>query len=379
MSETAKTLTDTLSKAGLNSISCSFSFPSTAEKIFRDVYFNIKDPNETSIFSKGMGIQSAALLGAFNWITDEEISAGKSVVWLLEEPESYLHPELASQCDRLIDELRAKSQVVTTTHSLGFVPQDPRRIMGLSLEDGWTKSNTFKTYHEATSRIRSSLGVKFSDYYNLATYNILAEGETDREYVNKVLSKLSIDQKSNLPILSSTQYSILDQGGVTALEGFLRATYEFIRKERPCIVMLDGDDAGDKARKNLQGFFGGKNIPFQANQHYISVKDRFSIEGLFPNDWIKAIQSENPGWFSDFSLDASGKLQPFKLHDANKRQFLNRIFQMLDKAEDDSWASDWIIVLKALEAALQKEAIRIYGQDHKFPLQIQQLMPNSLS
>ena len=357
MDDTAATLSASLDRAGLGHLTCSFAFPDSAERLFRSVDFNVRDPNQTSIFSKGMGIQSAALLGAFSWITDEENASGKSVLWLLEEPESYLHPELAGQCEMLIKELRTKSQVVSTTHSLGFVPQDPKHVVGISLDGGWTKATNFKTYQEATQRIRSSLGVKFSDFYNLAEYNLLLEGETDREYVQSVLEnlvRLGFD-KSRLPILTGDRVAMLDQGGVKPLEGFLRATYEFIRRERACAVVLDGDAAGDKVRRDLQQFFGKKQIAFQPNEQYVSVKDRYAIEGLFPEEWILETHNEHPNWFSNWSVDAGGSLQPFSLEDSSKRQFFNRMVRKMQSAEDLAWSNEWQTVLSAIEKVLTSE------------------------
>ena len=264
MAEAAQALTSALHESGLKEMSCSFSFPDSPERIFKEAYFNILDPNETNISEKGMGIQSAALLAAFIWITKEESRTGKSVVWLLEEPESYLHPELAHQCRNLISLLRDVSQVVTTTHSLGFVPQEPTKILGVERLDGWTKTSTFKTYTDATSRIRRSLGVRFSDFYNLNIYNIIVEGETDGEFITHLIGKIANNSayKKKFPILVSGKISLLDFGGVKGIEGFVKATYEFIYQERPCVIMLDGDKAGDDCRKAIQGFLGKKrNTP----------------------------------------------------------------------------------------------------------------------
>lgn len=363
MEITADTLTGALHSAGLSSMSCSFSFPSSPERFFREASFNISDPDETSISEKGMGIQSAALLASFIWISNEEATMGKNVLWLLEEPESYLHPELAEQCRTLIVKLREVSQVVTTTHALGFVPQDPKSIIGIERVGGWTKTTSFKTYAEATARIRKSLGVKFSDFYNLNIYNLIVEGETDREYIQALVAKISLDpdQRKQFPILTSGQLSCLDQGGVKGVEGFVKVTYEFIRQERPAIIILDGDKAGDDCRRAIQSYLGNKGIHIVANKHYVSVRDRFAIEGLFPDSWILAAYESNPNWFSDFSTDAEGTLQPFGLKDDHKRQFFNAMIARVEAETNLDWAARWLGVLSVIEGALTEESTRIYG------------------
>ncbi len=362
MGDAAGSLNKSLSDAGLDSVESTFTFPDDPKRFFKDIDFFLSDPNKTSVFNKGMGIQSAALLAAFNWITSEEVADGKDVLWLLEEPESYLHPELASQCDRLISDLRDRSQVICTTHSLGFVPQDPKQVLGVMRADGWTKTQTFKTYHDATDRIRRSLGVRFSDFYNLNHFNVLVEGETDREYFQLFCELLKENGLSKVfPILTSGLVSFLDQGGVSGLQGFVRATYQFIREERPCIIVVDGDNAGDKCRRDLQGYLSNKKIPFQANRNFIVVRDRFAVEGLFSDEWIKDIERHNPGWFEGYSVDASGALLPFGVRDENKRQFFNAVQARAAAEPDLLWADRWMTFLAALEGALRVEAIRVYG------------------
>lgn len=362
MENASDSLNNSLAAAGLGDVRSAFNFPSDPKRFFKDVDFFLSDPNETSIFNKGMGIQSAALLAAFNWITSEEVQDGKNVLWLLEEPESYLHPELASQCDRLIDDLRSRSQVICTTHSLGFVPQDPRQILGVSRISGWTKTQSFKTYHEATDRIRKSLGVRFSDFYNFDHFNVLVEGETDREYLQYFCGLITRHALTPVfPILTSGLVSFLDQGGVAGLQGFVRATYQFIRQERPCIILVDGDPAGDKCRRELQGHFGNKGIQFQPNKNFIVVRDRFTIEGLFPDTWITDLYNVHPNWFEAYSVDASGALLPFSVHDNHKRQFMASMRARADAEADLTWADRWVTLLAVIESSLRAEAIRVYG------------------
>ncbi|MCF1482836.1 AAA family ATPase [Agrobacterium vitis] len=378
MNGASSSLNSSMRAAGLANVECSFNFPSDHKRFFKEVDFSLSDPTATSIFNKGMGIQSAALLAAFNWITLEEVNDGKSVLWLLEEPESYLHPELASQCDRLINELRGRSQVVCTTHSLAFVPQDPLRILGIIRENGWTKAQPFKTYTEATDRIRKSLGVKFGDYYNMNHFNILVEGEIDREYLNYFSEKIKEHGKDNIyPIMTSKSISFLDYGGVSGLEGFVKATYQFIREERPCIILVDGDNAGDKCRRNLQNYLGQKKINFEANKNFVIVRDRFAIEGLFPDEWVTELYNEHPSWIEAYSVDASGTLMPFSIPDAHKRQFMTWMRTKGDNAPDLQWASRWFELIKLLENVLRAEAVRIYGVNSDALQLIQLALPTT--
>lgn len=357
-------INDVLASGGLGAFQASFEIPRTPEDFFRNVGFNLTDINKTSVFQKGMGIQSAVLLSSFCWIAKQEESDGKLSLWLLEEPESYLHPELASQCLKLLKALANHSQVIVTTHSLGFVPQDPGRVLGVTLEDGWTKANHFKTYHEATRQIRNSLGVKFSDYYNFSEFNILVEGQTDRNYINYVLSVIKqIDfEAADFPTLTSPGLSIHDYGGVKGIEGFLRATFEFIRAERASISLFDGDDAGDKARKDLQQFFGRKDVSFQANTDFVIVKDRFAIEGLLPDHWIREISQSHPSWLENYAEDASGNIMPFKVKENSKDQYFNWFRSRAQPSNVDEWLDVWKPVLRVCEKSLSEQGQRLYNK-----------------
>ncbi len=353
LTEAATALNDELSAAGLTDFKASFSLPSESiEELVSGFDFIIADPQKTAIHEKGMGIQTTALLAAFRWITKQEANDGRRVMWLLEEPESYLHPHLAASCNSILENLAKDSIVLKTTHSMAFVPQDPSYVRGTSLNGGnRTEVRAFGSYIEAVGAIRHALGVKFGDYYNLAKYNVLVEGKSDREIFQWMLSKIPQTSKQ-WECLREARFE--DFGGVKHLSGFLRATYEFVRDERACIAVFDGDEAGEKERKDLQGYLGNKNIPFQPNLHFVSVRKGFAIEGLFPDEWITDIYEEHPGWFESYSVDVDGALEPFRVKDSKKVDLQAKLMAKADGCVDLSWASKFLRVGDTLDTALGK-------------------------
>lgn len=351
LAEAAKALNDELAAADLPGFKASFSLPNqSVEDLVAGFDFMIADPQKTPIHEKGMGIQTTALLAAFSWITKQENDAGRAVVWLLEEPESYLHPYLASSCNKLLDNLANDSTVITTTHSMAFVPQDPAHVCGTLLsKENRTEVTKFNSFQEAVASIRDALGIKFGDFYNLATYNVFVEGKSDREIFQWTLTRLPSDKHawSNL-----RQAKFEDFGGVTHLSGSLRATYQFISKERACVAMFDGDDAGDKERRVLQGFFGNKNIPFEPNKHFVSVRSKFAIEGLFPDHWIVDIHEQHASWFESYSTDAAGQLEPFSIKDNKKGDAQNILIARANAAGDLTWSTRFSTVCNVLNTTL---------------------------
>jgi len=351
LAEAATALNNELAAADLPGFQASFSLPNqSVEDLVAGFDFMIADPQKTPIHEKGMGIQTTALLAAFRWITKQENDVGRTVVWLLEEPESYLHPHLAIGCNKLLDNLAIDSTVITTTHSMAFVPQDPAHVCGTLLsKENRTEVIKFGSFQEAVASIRDALGVKFGDFYNLATYNVFVEGKSDREIFQWVLTKLD-SEKFAWPNLRQAKFE--DFGGVKYLGGFLRATYQFISKERACVAMFDGDDAGNKERKELQGFFGQKNIPFEANKHFVSVRSKFSIEGLFPDEWIVDLHTQHADWFESYSTDAAGQLEPFSIKDNKKGDVQNYLISRAESAENFEWSTRFSTVCNVLDIAL---------------------------
>ena len=153
---------------------------------------------------------------------------------------------------------------ILSTHSLTFVPSEVDCVLGVELdESGRTLVRKFPTAVEAGDKLRRALGVRFSDYYNLTDSNVVVEGPSDRELLDWYLSQVPSDV-APLPELRRAQ--VREFGGVRDLGGWLRATYALVRDERALVVLFDGDQAVEKERRELQHFFGQKEVPFQANR-----------------------------------------------------------------------------------------------------------------
>jgi len=352
LSDAAKAINADLAQAGLGHLNVSFSMPNNSlEDLLHRFDFHLEDPEKTTIFMKGQGIQSTTMLAGLLWMTEQEVAQGKSVIWLLEEPESYLHPELSNSALKLLDGLGRKSLTVSTTHSLTFVPQDPTRVVGTSMSNGRTAIETYSTYVEATQRLRSALGVRFSDYFNLGRFNLLLEGQSDRILIEWLLGQIP-ETVHAWPRVRSAH--LLDFGGVKHLAGFLRASYPMIQAERATVAVFDGDAAGVKERGDLQRYFGQKQVSFEPNLHFLSVRNGFAIEGLFPDEWILDLHQDHPNWFDEYSVDVSGDLESYRFKDHNKSAAQNSLVRRAEEADDLLWAARWIDLCEAAEAALER-------------------------
>jgi predicted ATP-dependent endonuclease of OLD family len=364
LSEISGHLDAQLKVAGLGHIKSEFKYPNDSlELLLGSFELHLSDPASTPIDRKGMGIQAASILASFLWITKEEKASGKNTIWLIEEPESYLHPQLTESCLRMLDEIAKESLLVSTTHSLGFVDKNPTKILGTEIVESETKTKNYSNYLDATNSIRRALGVKFSDFYNLGLLNIFVEGKTDREIFSWALEKIPVDsEKTVWRYVRAAEF--LDFTGVSGLEGFMKATYEFIQKERPVVVVMDGDDAGQKALKNLQQYFGNKGIGFEANKDFISLHKGFALEGLFPHKWINQAHEEHPNWFVTFTPDVTGELQSFDTKsEGTKEQLRKYLVNLAEADEANIWTEKFVQLFDVLDKELEKKFRKLYGHD----------------
>ena len=353
LKEISESVDTELNSCGISGYTTDFKVPENQlEKIISGFDFTITDTEETDIFNKGMGIQCTALFSTFSWISKKKKEEQKELIWLIEEPESFLHPELTRSCNQILDNLKDHAYVVITTHSLSFVHQDTKKVIGVEKIEGKTNAIKYKSYPEATKKIRDSLGIKFSDYFNLDKYNIFVEGPTDKEYFTWFLESTANDHRlgSQWPELRKAKFE--DFGGVKFLTGFLRANYQFIEKEAICISVFDGDKEGNDERQIIQSYIRGKlQLSFEPNREFVSIRSGFSIEGLFCDEWISELYEQSPSWFENYSVYAAGTVEPFKITDSKKRQFLNYMCSH-EKDNDYIWAKHWIPVCNVLEAAI---------------------------
>lgn len=350
-------INENLAKNGLPNVRSGFSIPDNLiQRILSKFEFNIDDGDQTKAETKGSGIQSVTLFGALEWISQKEKLNGKNVIWLIEEPESYLHPSLARSCKSILTDLAKNHLLLVTTHSISFVDQDPSRVVETSVEAGETVVKKFTTYTEATASIRSALGLRFSDFYNLSNLNIFVEGKTDREIMQWALGIIKAKAKAN-KFEKVRDASILDFSGISRLEDFLKASYQFMRGERAIAVLFDGDEAGVKSSRALMNYMANKEIPFRANEEFVLLSNGMPIEGLFPHQWIIDLYSEFPKWFPVLLTDMSGKLISFKIDDDSKKSVQARLMK---RAEEETiakahyaWAASFIALFGLLEKMLE--------------------------
>lgn len=350
LSQVSDNLTTIVRDAGLDELGIHLEATGGDDGEFLSHFdFALSDPARTSAFDKGRGIQALAMLACFAWISRQEHREGLSSIWLIEEPESYLHPELYSSAIQLLAQIEQNGQVIRTTHALTMVPRETRAIVGTQITaDHMTTLRHFETTEQATDTLRGSLGVRFSDYFGLSDRNIFVEGESDIEFFKWAIANLGAAEK--YPLISKSSFRAF--GGTRNLSGFLKANYAHIRPETSVVSVFDGDDAGRKAIQEVQHYLSAHNSGFDANVDWVVARAGFAVEGLFPDALLTRAHSEHSGWFSTWLPDASGTLIAFDVKDGSKASLGNWLRTQAELLAPEEWSTYWLPTLDTVEAAL---------------------------
>ena len=353
----SESISKNMKQAGLSEMSCMFGLP---DNLFSSALskfdFFIDDGEKTSFHQKGSGVQAATILACLEWITEREKLDGKDVIWLIEEPESYLHPGLAEACRNILESLSRSSDLFTTTHSMGFIPKNNEKVLQSSIsERNETSLKILKGYSEATQSIRNSLGIRFSDYYNLTEYNIFVEGKTDKILLQHVLNIVKPKGKTNT-FQALRHASIMDFSGVSSLKDFLKSTYSFMAKERSIVAIFDGDDAGIRATGELGHYFSNKDVQFNPNQDYIILPNRRPIEALFPIECLQELAQAHPKWMR-IEQDVFGHVVSIHMPGDCKTNISKWLIDRSTKATTSAngtyiWAKEFIAVFTVLNQIL---------------------------
>ena len=109
-----------------------FGIPS-AEELFKNLQFQVTDAQSKPhmpVSSMGQGFVSLFVVALFRAILDSDTTGGN--IFLIEEPETYLHEHFQEYYYRVLLELSIRNQVIYTTHSKKFVDVfEPRSIISL--------------------------------------------------------------------------------------------------------------------------------------------------------------------------------------------------------------------------------------------------------
>lgn len=150
-------LTDSKTQIAFPGTTISFQFnPGTKIDIYKSTLVYVDDGFKSLLQDKGSGIQSAVIIGLFDYYT-RNIAHRACSLLVIEEPELYLHPQarrvISNRLDDFLD--KGKNQVIITTHSSEFITSahEDVNIILVRKEGGKTKAYNTTFEHSKDRQI----------------------------------------------------------------------------------------------------------------------------------------------------------------------------------------------------------------------------------
>ena len=144
---------------------------------------DIEGDINTQLEMKGDGLKNIISILIMQYITKQK-SEGKNIVFIIEEPESHLHPEAIRKINSILSNISIENQVIISTHSPLLI--DRNNISNNIIVDDRQAQHVKKL-----SDVRKILGVRISDNLQTANVVVLVEGDNDIKILEKYLSEKS--------------------------------------------------------------------------------------------------------------------------------------------------------------------------------------------
>ena len=243
--------------------------------------------NRTMIFVK--------LFNAVKRAQNESDTDRMKPIVLIEEPESFLHPQAQAEFGRILQDManQLEIQIITTTHSPYFLsiksPSDNVLLERSDSKNSPSTSIVTSTGDEWWKPFVEALGIKGEDFGPMkgvvfsGNENILiVEGVGDKGYLEFLQSEIHGSNALRSDI------EIFPVNGVDALKNTVWVNF-LKKKFKNVCIMIDLDRANDVV-KGLEssGFKKDKNL------FIVGTDDSPYIEGYVPSDILCQVSAENP-------------------------------------------------------------------------------------
>lgn len=238
---------------------CKIVFPEfdyLREAISKLVTFTLKDTNDRCINTKGSGIQRLILLSLISYVSK---NYKEKVIWGIDEPEVFLQPSLQKKVFNELKNMGNSIDIIITTHSSHFIDiynLDNTYLLSSKNEkieyrrrpnEIFIKVSTYDTNAVGVRKIeliKKHMGIERNDSWVISPYNLLVEGECDKEYI------IALSKAFKFPIPN-----IFVAGGADKIKAYIEFLKEFSEDLDfiPTILcILDHDEEGKRLYRNLE-------------------------------------------------------------------------------------------------------------------------------
>jgi putative ATP-dependent endonuclease of OLD family len=213
-----------------------------------DVSFQFEgDEKFIPMSHKGTGYRRLFMVARFRYLAEK--NKGHNIIYLIEEPETFLHPTAQQDLLNALKELSNDNQVIISTHSPVFAGATD--IGGVILCTKDKQSNYENAEHSNTKeflgKIINELGIKPS--FNLRDHHekiVFVESTNDAKFYNIICEQLL-----NSTLINNKKILILPFGGGEDIESFLNIDY-FDNSNRALYLIVDSDKHVNKSEKQYK-------------------------------------------------------------------------------------------------------------------------------
>lgn len=319
--------------------------PSDSKSLYKKLDILLDDGVETELDFKGSGIQSIVIISLFKLYSD--LKAGNALL-LIEEPESFLHPQANRHMAKILTEFCIKDnmQLLITTHSPNYLQASNIKDIILLGKKGLKTESTQIDGISDEIKLKKELNISNLELF-FADKVVLVEGETEKTLL-PVIAK-QINERNDFDKMN---YSIIEVGSKSNLDIFIELLTKF---NIPWLSLLDNDALNPESIRKItnlnQKYSYGIDIT-NTNEEYlirefkkkgIYILSYGEIENYYHKDWLYKILDSfildlnaDPVTKKEMQVKVDGFVDALKIDDiikeiANKnldnddKEFMNKI------------------------------------------------------
>jgi putative ATP-dependent endonuclease of the OLD family len=265
-----------------------------------DVSFQFDgDSKPIPMSHKGTGYRRLFMVARFRFLAEK--NKGKNITYLIEEPETFLHPSAQEDLLNAFRDLSTDNQIILTTHSPVFAGATNLNSVILCKKNSQSvyEYATAATENEFIDKIVVELGIKPS--YNLKDHHekiVFVESSNDIKFYEIVCQQLL-----GSALLGSKKTLVLPFGGGEDIESFLNIEY-FGKSGRELFLIIDSDKQQNNESKQNQraaDFVTGK----AKNKAYVIFKS--CIENYYHPRTIERVYGLPANTFDFISPEANAR------------------------------------------------------------------------
>ena len=247
---------------------------------------DIEDPNtygDVSTRSRGFLFFISFVLKFVNYHDKKHDEKLEKFIFLIEEPETSLHPQGQKDLRSYLEELVESNQIIYTTHSPFMINRlRMDRVKVIKKEGSKGTQIDEKPYFRNWNPLRYSLGMRISDSFFFGDNCLIVEGPADRVYLSILIDLFRQKNINKIAACDFDLLSIVSAGGHSNIP----AMAQLLRSENtPTVILVDAD-----ALETQEKLLGKNNYDFKKEQ-IKSVRDfragAITLEDVLPKQYLK--------------------------------------------------------------------------------------------